>query len=94
MRIQWFENPEITAVTDHDRPERCIVTWYGGRDAGVQCHGWIEGGKLFVPSDGDGIRESDFEENGLPSSDAHWYECGTGKPAIHGVPGAVLAVFE
>jgi hypothetical protein len=90
----WVDQYTTQAVTDSDDDGRCVVTWEGGEWPGVQCYGWIEGDKLFVPSDGDGKREDDFTADGLPDPIARWYECATGKDAIHGIPGAVLAVFE
>jgi hypothetical protein len=94
MRVPWFQNSETVAVTDHEEAGRCIVTWTGPGDQGVKCAGWIESGKLFVPADGDGVRNSDFKADGTPEPIMHWYECSTGKDAIHGIPGTTLAVFE
>ena len=92
MRVPWFQRDQV-AVTDSDEPGRCTVTWEGPGGSGVQCYGWIEGGTLFLPSDGYGKREHDFTATGLPDPAAHWYECATGKDAIYGIPGAVLAVI-
>ena|SRR6266496_2970693 len=94
MQVSWFQDPETVAVTDTDDAGRCVVLWTGQGDQGVRCYGWIEGGKLFVPADGDGVREDDFQSDGTPDPIARWYECETGKDAIIGIPGAVLAVFE
>ena len=94
MRVHWFQDPETIAETDSDQPGRCIITWTGPGDQGVRCYGWIEGNKLFIPTDGDGLRESDFDSDGKPDPIAHWYECATGKDAIFGIPGATLAVIE
>lgn len=94
MQVQWFQEETTIARTDHDEPGRCVVIWEGEGDQGVKCYGWIEGDKLFVPSDGDGMRESDFDQDGKPDPEARWYECQTGQEAIYGIPGATLAVLE
>jgi hypothetical protein len=94
MRVSWFRDTRTIAVTDRNNDGRCVVTWAGEGDQDVRCYGWIEGGKLFVPTDGDGVRNADFNDDGTPDPIACWYECSTGKNAIHGIPGATLAVFE
>ncbi len=104
MRVMHYEGDPV-AVTDHDGPGAVKVEWHElGEDGahlvptGVTCGGWVEGvgaeAVLFVPSDGqDTAYDAWLGEDGLPEAEGGWYVVGTGEGAIHGLPGAPLAVW-
>lgn len=87
-------DPLASALVDDDQPDegRVVVTWMeGGTITDVQCDGWIDGGMLFLPFDGQSVVGSNFDEGGRP--EGAWYEAESGRTAIVGLAGAPLAVF-
>ena len=84
-----------SAMVADDQPENghVVVTWIEGNEVThEQCDGWIDGGILFVPFDGQSALGSNFDENDQPGGS--WYEATSGLSAIVGLPGAPLAVLR
>lgn len=73
------------ASTDTDTDGPCIIAWL--RDPGVQCDGWIAGGILFAPRDGQAVPGT-WIYQGEPDPSAGWYDVATGVPAtmLDGLP--------
>lgn len=87
-------DPRAAALVDDDQPVagRVVVTWLeDGARTDEQCDGWLDGGLLFLPFDGQSPVGSNFDEGGLPWGP--WYEATSGLPAIVGLAGAPLAIF-
>lgn len=93
-RVASHIDPTARALITDDQPRhgRVVVTWIADDEiTDFQCDGWLDGGLLFLPFDGQSPLGSNFDERGQP--EGAWYEASSGRTAVLGLAGAPLSIL-
>lgn len=88
-RVKHYSEPGEWAVTDTDKPGRCVITWeHDGQLTDVQCDGWITtDGRLWAPTDGQAAPGTYFREGvPYPDPDGLWYSVRLGREVLRDQP--------